>query len=129
MCNENRKHFGGTLATLGAAFAVVLALMGANADHAGAQVNSVQAVQQDTKPLSSNDLEKTFWGCDYAATVRGVLATPVDVCSGATDDFKRARFGGDFEAMLKWWQDNKAAAHAELARDVQPAALETIRPR
>jgi hypothetical protein len=44
------------------------------------------------------------------------------VCSAVTEDLKRTKFGGDFAAMLSWWQQNKVAEHAALdaANDEYP---------
>lgn len=58
------------------------------------------------------DLEKTFWVCDHAATVYGVLDLgTAAACAAATWDFRVKRFNGDLNAMLSWWQRNKAHQH------------------
>jgi hypothetical protein len=58
------------------------------------------------------DLENAFWVCDHAATIRGVLDMGTAVaCSAATRDFRLRKFDGDFNAMLSWWQRNKAHQH------------------
>ena len=73
-------------------------------------------------------LEQAFWACDYIGTQEGVAEAPVEFCVEVTDDLRHEKFGGDFDAMVAWWQDNKAAEHAMLAagalagaREVPPA--------
>lgn len=64
------------------------------------------------------DLEQAFWLCDYIATRQTIDMRTVEVCSGITEALKMAKFNGDFDAMLTWWQRNKATEHAAL----QPAS-------
>ena len=122
MCNEKAKQCRRSLSVLAAAYALAFATAAIQTELAIAGGPAGEPVRVQGA-RSIGDLEKAFWVCDYAATTRGVLATPVEICSAVTDDFKRVRFGGDFEAMLKWWQDNKAAAHRDLTHDVRPAGL------
>jgi len=61
-------------------------------------------------------LERAFWYCDYVATTRGVLAAPIVACKHATDELKARKFGGSFQALLAWWQANKAVEHDRLER-------------
>jgi len=60
-------------------------------------------------------LEKDFWACDYVATTRGVGLDEGATCGAIFEDLKRSKFGGDFRAMLSWWQQHKAAEHLALA--------------
>jgi hypothetical protein len=46
------------------------------------------------------DLEKTFWACDYAATTRQISSGESAICSQNYEDFKKIKFGGDFQAFL-----------------------------
>jgi hypothetical protein len=58
------------------------------------------------------DLEEAFWLCDHATTIYGVLDVGTAVaCGEATGDFLLRKFNGDFNAMLSWWQRNKAHQH------------------
>lgn len=58
------------------------------------------------------DLEKAFWVCDHAATVYGVLEMGAAIaCAAVTRDFRLSKFNGDFDAMLTWWERNKAHEH------------------
>jgi hypothetical protein len=66
--------------------------------------------------LSIPKLEKAFWRCDYAATKVFVGSITAAECSALTEELKRSRFGDDFSAMLKWWQQNKEFEHAALDR-------------
>lgn len=56
-------------------------------------------------------LEAAFWRCDHAATQGLLDFGAAAICSRLTEELKRKRFDGDFEAMLLWWQRNKASAH------------------
>lgn len=64
----------------------------------------------------ADELEKAFWVCDHAATTRGVDVTDAITCGKVTEEFKRIKFGGDFEKMVDWWRLNKVAQHAALDR-------------
>ena len=69
------------------------------------------------------DLEKAFWVCDHAATVYGVLDMgSAVVCAVTTRDLRLRKFNDDFNAMLNWWQRNKARQHQLL--DMQYRAAE-----
>ena len=72
-------------------------------------------------------LEEAFWVCDYIATTRGTATAP-ESCEDVYEAFKSASFAGDFEALVAWWQVNKAGAHARVAEiaataPVAPAAV------
>ena len=69
------------------------------------------------------DLEKTFWACDYAASTRGVSVGESGICGENYEALKRIKFGGDFQAFLKWWQQNKVAEHQALAAGTRTAAV------
>jgi hypothetical protein len=64
-------------------------------------------------------LEQAFWACDHAATTRGVHTTPVALCSVVIEELKNEKFGGDFEPLLKWWQQHKVAEHQKLLDGTQ----------
>src|SRR5262245_5631565 len=64
-------------------------------------------------PLDA-DLEHGFWVCDYVATTHGIDATPATLCSTITDELKSRKFGGDFEALVEWWRENKVVEHRKL---------------
>lgn len=59
-------------------------------------------------------LEMAFWVCDYASTDRSFQPVDAMACSVVTEDLKRRRFNGDFEAMHAWWQRTRVAAHRAL---------------
>jgi hypothetical protein len=61
------------------------------------------------------DLERAFWECDYAVTTSGVSLGEGAWCVEITDEVKRRKFAGDFEAMLGWWQRHKTDEHRALA--------------
>jgi hypothetical protein len=97
----------------------------ARADEAGMQPTHIAPAMQARTGASLAQLERAFWQCDYAATVGGVDATPVALCSVITDDLKQQKFGGDFLEMLGWWRSNKSAEHGKLA--ARSAALDARR--
>jgi hypothetical protein len=89
---------------------------------------SLASAEEDAA-LTLAGLEKAFWACDYVATVRGVDATPVAVCTAVYDDLKDAKFAGDFRELLEWWKLNKAAEHAKLAMEEGSGAVERVDAR
>jgi len=67
--------------------------------------------------MSVDQLEKTFWVCDHAATMGGVSATPASFCAVVTAELKKQKFDGDFEGLLTWWRLNKVAEYQKLDRE------------
>jgi hypothetical protein len=61
------------------------------------------------------ELEKVFWVCDYTATKEGIDSTPMELCSAVFDVVRDLKFGGDFDQLLRWWQQNKQTEHSGLA--------------
>jgi len=59
----------------------------------------------------SSGLETAFWKCDYAVTTSGVGLGEGAWCAEISEELKRRKFAGDFQAMLVWWQQNKAAEY------------------
>lgn len=59
------------------------------------------------------DLEKAFWVCDYLATTRGV--SEISTCTAVYEALKDRKFAGDFDALVSWWRQNKAAQHQDIA--------------
>jgi hypothetical protein len=72
--------------------------------------------------VGSADLEKAFWICDHAATNHGVDGGMGIACGVITEDLKVRKFNGDFNLMLAWWRQNKAAEHQALATVGRPTA-------
>jgi hypothetical protein len=68
-----------------------------------------------TDEFTSAEIERLFWECDYIATTFGIGLEEGAYCATISDEVKRRKFDGDFNAMLAWWQLNKAAEHAALA--------------
>jgi hypothetical protein len=101
--------------------ACVMALS-ASASHRSAVAQQLPPMPEPSETLVAAmhpaDLEKAFWICDYTATVAGVQATPIALCTAVWHELKQARFGGSFEDLLAWWQLNKATEHAALATSV-----------
>ncbi|WP_173024817.1 hypothetical protein [Acidovorax sp. SRB_14] len=66
--------------------------------------------------LRLDELEKAFWVCDYAATIDLVDIGNAIACGSLTEALRQRKFGGDFNAMLAWWQQHKEAEHLELSK-------------
>jgi hypothetical protein len=62
------------------------------------------------------ELERAFWDCDHAATIRLLDIGEAGECSRATEALLQTAFERDFAAMLAWWQRNKAAEHTTRGR-------------
>lgn len=75
-----------------------------------------EAVPANNEEHNVADLERAFWACDYVATTKGVSATPIAACKFATETLKKQKFGGDFEAFLSWWRENKLSEHLKMGR-------------
>ena len=63
---------------------------------------------------SAEELERAFWICDYIASTRGMQFVSLDLCATITDQIKTERFGGDYDEMVRWWQEHKPAQHLRL---------------
>lgn len=91
-----------------------LALAAAGAMPVGALAN--EALPATDEEFNVADLERAFWACDYLASTQGVSATPIAACKFATETLKKQKFGGDFDAFLTWWRQNKPAEHLKMDR-------------
>jgi hypothetical protein len=99
------------LARLAALAAVVMPLAG----NASAQEDFVRsAAGTQAANVSLAELEHSFWLCDYIATSKGVSEEMIVRCVAIYDELKERKFGGDFDGLLSWWQQNKPARHASL---------------
>ncbi len=74
------------------------------------------AVETEVAANELADLEKAFWICDYEATIYGVGEVDAEACGTVTEGLKRVKFGGDSDAMVDWWRDQKYAVHDALER-------------
>lgn len=108
MLNRTSTKHGPSILKLASA-AMVAALVGSGA---WAQASGgAPAVRLASANLS--DLETAFWVCEYAATTRG--NANIENCTAVYAALKERKFGGDFEGLLKWWQQNREAAYRHLA--------------
>ena len=102
-----------TILALGTAFA----LLGTDAS---AQERTRLSHPLETRLVPSRtlaNLEKTFWTCDYAATVMGLLDVDTALlCGEAFNEFKLRKFNGDLDTLLIWWQRNKYREHQAIDR-------------
>lgn len=71
-------------------------------------------IKERSYPLT--DLEKSFWVCDYAATTGPMDSGTAITCGSVTEALKQHKFGGEFNALLAWWQQHKQAEHLGLAK-------------
>jgi hypothetical protein len=113
------------LANLAAACALAVSAAGTHCDSAIAQQQSLAA----TDLLRGADLERAFWVCDYVATVRGVGATPLEICAAVYEVLKGIKFHGDFDQLLLWWTENKLSEHQTIAREGRGDVSELLHPR
>ena len=91
--------------------------------HAEAFEENFPAVDTEVVANELADLEKAFWICDYEATTYGIGNVDAEACGIVTEGLKNAKFGGDVEALVDWWRDQKYAVHdaLERAREAQAA--------
>jgi hypothetical protein len=61
------------------------------------------------------ELEEAFWVCDYTATTSRAAELDPTACVAVYDAMKERKFGGNFDKLLAWWQQNKVARHHALA--------------
>ncbi len=100
------------------AAATTLSSVAAWAQHGDGAVKPRQATAEQP---SIKALEAEFWACDYAATTGGIAAGHGEACVANYEALKTSKFGGDFAALMAWWQANKGAKHL-VAAPVQPVA-------
>lgn len=81
---------------------------GASAQRA---IDTQHAVAAMPVVVATEQLESAFWLCDYASTDRAFQPVDAMACSVVTEDLRKRRFGGDFDAMYTWWQGARLAAH------------------
>lgn len=62
---------------------------------------------------SVDALEHAFWVCDYKATTQG--NSDISTCTAVYQALKDRKFAGDFDALVSWWRQNKAAQHQSIA--------------
>ncbi len=67
-------------------------------------------------------LERNFWLCERASQRTLLDSGTAAHCSIVYETLKARRFGGDFKALLAWWQANKDAQLAQAADAARPVA-------
>ncbi len=111
---SNKGHVSALLNA--AALSVVGAAIGLFSIGASAQGTAKSAAPAEVLARANPaDLEKAFWICDHAATNHGVGGGMAIACGVITEDLKMKKFNGDFDRMVAWWRQNKAAEHQVLA--------------
>jgi hypothetical protein len=66
-------------------------------------------------PAAPATVESAFWDCDAMASAHLVDPGTAAHCSVITEELRRGRFNGDFDAMLAWWRLGKVAAQDAIA--------------
>ena len=89
-------------------FVLALAALGTLGARAASVDNEITA-------LSDSALEQAFWDCDALATHEALPMSLGARCAMLGDELKVRHFGGDFIAMLAWWQAHKEDEHAARA--------------
>jgi hypothetical protein len=93
---------------------------------ARAQTTTQAAVTERviTRPSEADTLaalERNFWLCERASMKYLLDLGTAAHCSVVYETLKARRFGGDFKALLEWWQANKDAQLAQLTQTADPA--------
>ena len=106
----------GRRASLGAIVVVTTGLACASLTTLAPAAESDFATAAPLFPRMSDDahLEHAFWACDYNVTTYGADKADAMACSAIYESLKRRKFGGDFQALVDWWQRNKTAEHARV---------------
>ena len=80
---------------------------------AAAQAQTVGA--ERVAALDVAQLKTAYLACDEEATRNVLDAGSAAICSQIAEALKARAFGGDFERLLAWWREAKAA-RTQLAR-------------
>ena len=90
--------------------------LGAVSYEAFAQEKATIAVATTAKPVDAKAmaLEEWFWRCDYVATTQRMGYAAAEECMIVTEEFKKTKFAGDFDALYQYWRAHKAAAHEKI---------------
>jgi hypothetical protein len=66
----------------------------------------------EIEALPMDKLEALHWDCDYMASKQQMDAGDAGICSVVYERIKAEKFGGDFNKMLAWWNQNKSKQYA-----------------
>jgi len=95
----------------------------------GGLCGSALALDPSIRQLDDGELLRSYWHCDRQASLSTDAGERLDealmqVCGGVSHELQRRRFSGDFSALHRWTEENRAAAHASLdeGKPAQPAA-------
>ena len=119
----HRRAPGLVFGKTAAAWIAGVIIVTASCDVLAQECSGVSQVEEQRPVAALTQVERVFWLCDYVGTTRGVDAAPVDTCVAATEELKNAKFGGDFMALLAWWQGNKPEEHARLAQLIEGSGV------
>jgi hypothetical protein len=95
----------------------------------GGLCGSAWALDPSIRALAGDELLRSYWHCDRQTRISAGAGVRFDdalmqVCGSVSHALQRRRFGGDFGALHRLTEQNRAAAHARLpgARPARPAA-------
>lgn len=57
--------------------------------------------------MSSAEVEKAYWDCEFTATQGPIDLDGAAACSEIYEYLKKDKFLGDFDRFLVWWKENK----------------------
>lgn len=122
---RSRLEFGFGLTLLAAWVTLIAAVLagpgtswaddGIADEPAATETAAATDVRNTDPPL---DLEEALWRCDHAAARYGNYFGADSACTEVAAALKAQKFGGDFEALLAWWQQQRNEEYA--ARDRLP---------
>src|SRR5262245_54416600 len=100
---------------LPSAFVALVGALGCIVSYAQESRMASTVVDSSHGRLTSVDLERAFWECDYAVTTSGMGLGEGAFCADIHEELKQRKFAGDFRAMLTSWQQKKVAEHRAIA--------------
>ncbi|RZU00630.1 hypothetical protein [Rivibacter subsaxonicus] len=98
------------------------AVLGGLGFSSSAREQAPQALAVHATAGTHAELERAFWVCDHAATKQLIDMGTAAACSRLTEELKKKKFNGSFDAMLAWWRQNKAPEHQALDVAGRPTA-------
>lgn len=60
-----------------------------------------------SESMSSIEVEKNYWDCEFIATQGTLDLNEAATCSTIYERLKTDKFLGSFERFMIWWQENK----------------------
>ena len=67
----------------------------------------IMATMIGTLDASLDEVEKAYWDCEFAAVQGTISFNEFASCTDLYEHLKKAKFSGDFDKLLVWWQQHK----------------------